>query len=54
MSTKQKLLNGISAHSIFVTFGIGLAITLAIGTAIGMGDHSILAFQSQENSGSNV
>jgi hypothetical protein len=36
MSTKQKLLNAISAHPKLVTFGIGLAVTMAIGAAIGM------------------
>jgi hypothetical protein len=33
---KQKLLNAISARPKLVTFGIGLAITMAIGIAIGM------------------
>ena len=37
---KQKLLNAISAHPKLVTLGIGLALTLAIGTAIGMLDHN--------------
>jgi hypothetical protein len=36
MSIKQKLLNAISAHPKLVTFGIGLAVTMAIGAAIGM------------------
>jgi hypothetical protein len=36
MSTKQKILNAISAHPKLVTFGIGLAITMAVGAAIGM------------------
>jgi hypothetical protein len=31
---KQKLLNVIAAHPKLVTLGIGLALTLAIGTAI--------------------
>jgi hypothetical protein len=38
MSTKQKIMNVISAHPKLVTLGIGLAITLAIGTAMGMVD----------------
>jgi hypothetical protein len=33
---KQKLLNAISAHPKLATFGIGLAMTMAVGTAIGM------------------
>lgn len=41
---KQKLLNAISAHPKLATLGIGLAITLAIGTAIGMVDHSHMAY----------
>jgi hypothetical protein len=38
MSIKQKLLNAITAHPRLVTLGIGLGITFAIGTAIGMLD----------------
>jgi hypothetical protein len=44
MSVKHKILNAISAHPKLVTFGIGLAITMAVGTAIGMVDHQQLAF----------
>jgi hypothetical protein len=33
---KQKLLNAISAHPKLAAFAIGLAITMAIGTAIGV------------------
>jgi hypothetical protein len=33
---KQRLLNIVSAHPKLVTFGIGLAIAMVIGTAIGM------------------
>jgi hypothetical protein len=38
MSTtiKQKLLNAISAHPKLAAFGIGLALTMAVGTAIGI------------------
>jgi hypothetical protein len=53
---KQKLLNAIAAHPKLVTLGIGLAITMAIGTAIGMLDpHQGLAYaQGNANSGSNT
>jgi hypothetical protein len=40
MSFKDKIMNIITAHPKRVTFGIGLAITLVIGTAIGMVDHN--------------
>jgi hypothetical protein len=46
MSIKQKLLNAISAHPKLAAFGIGLAITMAVGAAIGMLDHSHMAFAS--------
>lgn len=36
MSLKDKILNTITAHPKLVTFGIGLAITFVVGTAIGM------------------
>ena len=43
-------MNVIAAHPKLVTFGIGLAITFAIGTAIGMVEtqqaHAILAASS--------
>jgi hypothetical protein len=32
------------AHPKLVTFGIGLAITFAVGTAIGMIDHGQMAY----------
>ena len=35
MSVKQKILNVISTHPKLVTVGIGLAITMAIGIAVG-------------------
>jgi hypothetical protein len=44
MSIKQKLLNAISAHPKLAAFGIGLAITMAVGAAIGMLDHNHMAF----------
>jgi hypothetical protein len=40
MSLKTKIMNTLTAHPKFVTFGIGLAITFVIGAAIGMVDHS--------------
>jgi hypothetical protein len=39
-------MNIITAHPKLVTFGIGLAITFVIGTAIGMVDHEAFARQS--------
>jgi hypothetical protein len=44
MSIKDKLLNTVSAHPKVFTLAIGLGVTLAIGTVIGMSDHSHLAF----------
>jgi hypothetical protein len=38
MSLKDKIMNIITAHPKLVTFGIGLAITFVVGTAIGMAD----------------
>ncbi len=35
-SLKQKIINTITVHPRLVTFGIGLAITFVVGTAIGM------------------
>jgi hypothetical protein len=40
MSFKDKIMNMVVSHPKLVTFGIGLAITFAIGTAIGMVDHN--------------
>jgi hypothetical protein len=36
MSVKSKIMNVMTAHPKLVTFAIGLGITMAIGTAIGM------------------
>ena len=36
MSLKDKIINIITTHPKLVTFGIGLAITFVVGTAIGM------------------
>ena len=44
MSIKTKIINIITEHPKLVTFGIGLAITFVVGTAIGMLDHGQLAF----------
>jgi hypothetical protein len=41
---KQKLLNAISAHPKLAAVGIGLALTMVVGTAIGMFDQQHLAF----------
>jgi hypothetical protein len=40
MSIKDKIMNIITAYPTLVMFGIGLAITFVIGTAIGMLDHN--------------
>jgi hypothetical protein len=44
-SLKEKLLSSITAHPRLVMFGIGLAVTLAIGTALGMVEHDVFAAQ---------
>ena len=46
-SLKQRMLNVIAAHPKVLTFGIGLAITVAIGIAIGMSDQSHTAYAYQ-------
>jgi hypothetical protein len=53
MSLKDKILNAISAHPKLVTFGIGLAITFVVGTAIGMVDHPqmVAASSGHQSSG---
>jgi hypothetical protein len=53
MSLKTKIMNIITAHPKLVTFGIGLAITFVVGTAIGMIDYN-QAFASPINTGSNT
>jgi hypothetical protein len=50
MSLKSKIMNTVTAHPKLVTFGIGLAITFVIGTAIGMVDH-LQVFASAASSG---
>ena len=54
MSIKQKLLNAISAHPKLAAFGIGLAITMAVGAAVGMLDHSHIAYATNTNNGGNA
>lgn len=39
-SLKQKIINTITAHPKIAIFGIGLAITFVVGTAIGMVEHN--------------
>jgi hypothetical protein len=51
MSLKDKIINVLTSHPKLVTFGIGLAITFAIGTAIGMFDRSQIAFAFSTNGG---
>jgi uncharacterized membrane protein len=51
MSLKTKIMNTIATHPILVTFGIGLAITFVIGTAIGMVDHNQAFASRGGNSG---
>jgi hypothetical protein len=46
MSLRQKLIDLMTAHPKLATFAIGLAITMAVGTAIGMVDNQHLAFAS--------
>jgi hypothetical protein len=65
MSFTSKIINVIASHPKLVTFVIGLAVTFAIGTAIGMVDHgqafakanhhnhASFQSQSQTNSGNN-
>jgi hypothetical protein len=40
MSLKSKIIKIITEHPKIVTFGIGLMITFAFGTAIGFSDHN--------------
>lgn len=56
MSLKTKIMNVITAHPKLVTFGIGLAVTFAIGTAIGMLDHNqaFAATATNTNNGGNA
>jgi hypothetical protein len=39
MSIKSKIMNLLTANPKIAIFGVGLAITFVIGTAIGMVDH---------------
>jgi hypothetical protein len=47
---KEKVLSSITAHPKLAMFGIGLAITFVIGTAIGMVEHN-QAFGFLNNNG---
>jgi hypothetical protein len=47
MSIKSKILNAMTAHPKLFTFAIGFGITMAIGTAIGMLDHSHMAYAAR-------
>ncbi len=49
---KEKLVNIIASNPKSVTFGIGLAITFVIGTAIGMVDHNLANAISNSGGGS--
>jgi len=40
MSLKDKIISAIASHPKLVTFGIGLAVTFVIGTAIGLSDQN--------------
>jgi hypothetical protein len=51
MSFKDKIMNIVLGHPKLVTFGIGLAITFVIGTAIGMLDHNQAFAQQQAGGG---
>jgi hypothetical protein len=51
VNTKAKTTNAIAVHTKLTAFGIGLAITLAIGTAIEMLDHQHLAHANRANGG---
>ena len=55
MSLKSKIMNTIAAHPKLVTFGIGLAISFAFGTTIGMLDHNqAFAVNNQTRIAQNV
>ena len=43
---KEKVSSAITAHPKFVTLGIGLVVTFVVGTAIGLVDHDVFAYQS--------
>jgi hypothetical protein len=49
MSLKTKIVNIVAVHPKLVTFGFGLTITFAVGTAIGMVDHQAFAHNVQSN-----
>ncbi len=51
MSIKTKIMDIVAAHPKLVTFGIGMTITMAIGTAIGMVDHQAFANSASQVQG---
>lgn len=51
MSIKQTLLNTISVHPKLAAFSIGLAVTMAVGTAIGMIDQGNMAYAITNSGG---
>ena len=54
MSLKTKIMNIVTAHPKLVTFGIGLAITFAVGTALGIVDNHTVAAITQMNTQDHV
>ena len=48
MSIKIKIMNAMTAHPKLVTFAIGLGITMAIGTAIGVLEGTICTGKSNK------
>ena len=56
MNLKQKITSTITTHPRLATFGVGLALALAIGTVAGMFDHNLVynAYAANANSGGNV
>jgi hypothetical protein len=53
MSTKDKIMNLITAHSKLAVFGIGLAITFAIGITIGIETDGMFTVQTAHAVGSD-
>ena len=53
MSVKSRIMNAMAAHPKLATFAVGLGITMAIGTAIGMLDHSQIAFAASRTTNVN-
>lgn len=53
MSFKDKIINIVVAPTKIVTFGIGLAITFVMATALGVVDHQQVFAQTNTNMGGN-